>query len=187
MQNFESIYRLIYQYPLIALLAGAVIWFLGWKIYKIFIYIAGIFIGASLALRFSHMVQLPDLALMIMGGIIGGLLAFFALYVMFFFLGVSIGYDVVLRSAGQHAEILGLLVGIALGLAFIVLLKVFVVIATSYVGSLMMVHSIIVLTGIELSNLLAEVTVIIVTIIGVAMQYKVWGRPDIENPRLKRS
>lgn len=182
MDGASSIFRLIYEYPAITLAAGVLIWLLGWKIYKGFIIVSGAFIGAFMAYRFSHLVSLPDWMLMLAGALLGAALALFAVQIAFFFLGVALGYDIVYRFAGQHVEVLGLFIGIALGLAFIVLFSYFIVIATSYTGSLLILYSSMVLLGFSLSLLLREIALLLLTVVGVVMQYSLWGKPRIEEP-----
>lgn len=186
MDNFATISRLVLQFPLITLALGLVIWLLGWKIYKLFILVAGVFIGAHLALRFSYVPALQginELFLIILGGVLGGMLAFFAMYVMFFFTGVSIGFDLVAGSVSQHAEILGLLFGLALGLAFVILFKIFVVVATSYIGSLLILESTVQLFGFRLTRLFFALALVVLSAVGIVMQYQVWGRPRNLEPQ----
>jgi len=179
--NNPSLARLVLEFPVVALLLGLVIWLFGWRISKFFVLVAGVFIGANLALRFSYLQMLqsiPEVVLMVLGGVIGGVLAFTALYIMFFFIGVTIGFEIMAAYVQQHIEVLGLLFGVALGMAFVILYNIAIVVATSFVGATLMLDATILITSISLNPLLYAVALVVLTAVGIGLQYKLWGSPQ---------
>lgn len=185
---FDNFYRLVSSYPIIALLVGLAIWIFGWKIFNIFIIAAGAVFGAVLL---PQLVQYHDanltLVLVITGGILGAVLSFFAMFAIVFLYGMFLGIGISTYYLGIHSQLIGLVIGVALGVVFVLLYKFMVVFITSVTGSYLIAHSLLAMTRINVTYLLLQVVVAVLTVIGIILQYSVWGMPGEDyKPRLRR-
>lgn len=188
MYYYNNFYGLVAAYPIIALLIGLAIWIFGWKIFNIFIIIVGAVFGAVLL---PQLVQISDsnltIVLAIVGGVLGAVLAFFAMFAIVFLYGLFVGIGISTYYLGIHSQLISLAIGLALGIVFVMLYKFMVVFITSMTGSYLMAHSLLAMTRIHITYLLLQVVVAVLTVIGIILQYSVWGMPGEDyKPRLRR-
>lgn len=181
MINFSSLQGLVDQYPLIAVLIGAVVWVLGWKIYRGFVLVAGALVGALLLPDLLWIVD-PTLRLIlaIVGAVTGAFCALFLLPVAMFFLGLYIGAGLANTWLGTGAPLVNLFIGAVVGIAFFVLHMFIIVLVTSLSGSWLMARGLDDLLNLRLDSLVMQVAVVLATVAGIALQYRLWGPPKIE-------
>jgi hypothetical protein len=184
MIEYGHLNQLIYSYPLVALVVGLVIWVFGWKVYKAFIVVVGALVGALVAYQYTWALDgIFRLIIAIAGGLVGAVLALFALYVMVFLFGVYVGAGVATIYLGAEQWIINLGIGVIVGIVFILLFKFMVVLSTSLTGSYMAVYSIVLLLRFDLSRLWLQIAIVAATVVGVIVQYSVWGSPKDEQLR----
>jgi hypothetical protein len=181
MINFTSLQGLVDQYPLIAVLIGAVVWVLGWRMYRGFVLVAGALVGALMLPDLLWVVD-PSLRLVlaIVGAVAGAFFALFLLPVAMFLLGVYIGAGFANTWLGTGAPLVNLFIGAVVGVAFFVLHMFLIVLVTSLSGSWMMARGLDDLMGLHLDATTLQVAVVLATIAGIALQYRLWGPPKME-------
>jgi hypothetical protein len=187
MVQFHNFAELIYSWPIVALLLGLAIWVLGWKIYKAFIIVAGAFVGAMVLPQFFY--DKDPMLFMILtfaGAIIGGLLAVWAMYAGLFILGVYSGLGIANYFLGFDGYYISLAIGAIVGLLFVVFFKFAVVYVTSFIGSYLIVTSSVLLLNLWLGSFWQNLSIFVLAVVGVLLQYKVWGAPEHLDSTLKK-
>lgn len=179
--EYTRLLHLVHSYPLLALLVGIVVWVFGWKIYQAFIVVAGALIGATLAYQYA-VVNDPvlHLILTIAGGAVGAFTAIFALYFMIFLFGVYAGAGIAALYLGSDAFLISLAFGLVVGILLVLLFKFTVVLMTAFSGAFLIVNSLVQILDISTHALVVQLGILALTAIGVLLQYRVWGQPDVE-------
>lgn len=171
---------------LLMVIAGVILLVAAWRLYDFVVIISGIIVGASLAVSLvTGEEELVQILALLMGGIIGALLAVFVYYIAVFFIGGHIGIlltaalaeSLELEPVSAVALAVGGIIGgiVALGLSAELL-----VILAVLVGAEMIVIAL----G------LAPVWIIILTIVGIVIQLfasRYYGYPVRRRPRSLRS
>lgn len=179
--EYTRLLHLVHNYPLLALLVGVVVWVFGWKIYKAFIVVAGALIGATLAYQYAIVNdQVLQLLLTIAGGAVGALTAIFALYFMIFLFGVYTGAGIAALYLGSDAFLISLAFGFVVGIVLVLLFKFTVVLMTAFSGSFLIVNSMVQILDVNAHTLVVQLSILGLTAVGVLLQYRIWGQPDVE-------
>jgi hypothetical protein len=134
----------------VAIVAGILICFWGYRMLKVTLGIMGAVVGASAgwALGLSWFPQSPGLALVcvVLGAMIGAVLCLWLFFLGIFLLGASAGTAVattVFNGLGRQPDpLIVLIVAVVFGLLAIVLQKFMIVISTAFSGSYLLVAGI---------------------------------------------
>lgn len=130
---------------IVFVIGGAILLLLGWRVYDEVIILAGILVGAAVA---SGVVPdsntVLEIAALLIGGIIGALLAIFLYYIAVFFIGAYVGllltYTVINSLLSTTVSDVVLLVGALLGGVLLVVLSAeLLVLLSAIVGAQMLV------------------------------------------------
>lgn len=128
------------------IVGGILLLIAGWRIYDYIIVIAGIVIGATVALSLVTTTDtLVNIGAMIVGGVIGALLGVFLYYVAVFFVGAYFGIvltgaivDALSTSATAPSPVILLIGGVIGGLILLGLSFEFLVLISALVGAQML-------------------------------------------------
>jgi Domain of unknown function (DUF4203) len=140
----------------VAIVAGILICFWGYRMLKVTLGIMGAVVGASCgwALGVSWAPQSPGIALacVVLGAVVGALLCIWLFFFGIFLLGASAGTAVataVFNGLGRQPEpLIVLIVAVVFGVLAIILQKFMIVISTAFSGSYLLVAGILqLLTG----------------------------------------
>lgn len=129
----------------IFVLAGALLLLLGWRVYDELIILIGILVGAMMALAaVGETTFVVQAAAMLIGGLIGGLLAYFLYAVAVFFIGAYIGMVLLVAVASlleitPVSAIALLIAAIAGGILMLALSFQFAIFISAFVGAQLLV------------------------------------------------
>ena len=176
--QIHNIQDLIVRFPIVTLLLGLLIWLFGWKIYRIFVVVAGALVGAFLVQSYTWSLgQWEQLLITIAGGVVGALLAFFVLYAGIFLVGLYVGSEVSAYYLSSANYAINLIIGAVVGILFIVLFKFMIILMTSFSGSYVAISSLLNITDLWINEVVFQLLVLAATVLGIFYQYKLWGEP----------
>ena len=143
---------------------GLIMLFLGYRLFKVFIFMTGFVVGAAV-LSFCT----DNGLLVILGGLVSGLLALVLWYIGIFLLGALLGV-VAMVMAGIHNDIVVMGVAVLFGVLAILLNRFMITVSTSLSGANLVVNTVGPMIGVGRPEVLL-CTTLALAVVGIVVQY----------------
>lgn len=160
----DSLHEVILVFPIVFLVLGILYCFFGRKLFDIFNFLIGGFIGLGIGVSVSGLSGISVLIISIIGFLIGGLIGFFTPYLFIGIVGFSIGLGLLVGLS----PLLGLVGGVTLAFIAVLLFRFFLPFLTALFGGSFIAYAIHHWSGSEPASLLIGVMFVAA---GTAYQY----------------
>lgn len=176
----SNLHEIILAFPIIFLALGALYCFFGREIFDIVNFLIGGFIALGFAVSLSGFSGIGMILISVVAFIIGGLIGFFVPYLFVAIVGFSIGLGLLVG----FSPLLGLIAGIILAVAAVLLFRFFLPVLTALLGGSLAAYAIFDWTGSETVSLVVGV---VLAVAGAVYQYTQLEPHERERREIRRS